>query len=73
MFCTAFNYISLRLLGEGAEVEVVSKARNWIHDHGGITSILSWGKTWLSVYIYYIRVSRVPNYSTFLSNVHIYI
>ncbi|KAL0552584.1 hypothetical protein IC582_011702 [Cucumis melo] len=51
MFCTTFNYISLRLLGEGPEVEELSKSRIWIQHHGGVTSIPSWGKTWLSVEI----------------------
>ncbi|XP_023548790.1 isomultiflorenol synthase isoform X1 [Cucurbita pepo subsp. pepo] len=49
MFCTTFNYISLRLLGEEPDVEAVAKGRIWIRDHGGVTSILSWGKTWLSI------------------------
>ncbi|KAI7731496.1 hypothetical protein M8C21_006297, partial [Ambrosia artemisiifolia] len=36
MFCTALNYVSLRLLGErmdGGE-GAMTKARNWILDHG---------------------------------------
>uniref|UniRef100_A0A0A0LG93 Terpene cyclase/mutase family member n=1 Tax=Cucumis sativus TaxID=3659 RepID=A0A0A0LG93_CUCSA len=49
MFCTTFNYISLRLLGEGPEVEQLSRSRNWIRQRGGVTSIPSWGKTWLSI------------------------
>ncbi|KAG6575384.1 Pyrophosphate-energized membrane proton pump 3, partial [Cucurbita argyrosperma subsp. sororia] len=49
MFCTTFNYISLRLLGEEPDVEAVARGRIWIRDHGGVTSILSWGKTWLSI------------------------
>ncbi|KAE8651576.1 hypothetical protein Csa_023484 [Cucumis sativus] len=48
MFCTTFNYISLRLLGEGPEVEQLFRSRNWIRHRGGVTSIPSWGKTWLS-------------------------
>ncbi|KDP27753.1 hypothetical protein JCGZ_19782 [Jatropha curcas] len=31
--------------GDGA----MDKARKWIHDHGGLTYIPSWGKMWLSV------------------------
>ncbi|KAK6152128.1 hypothetical protein DH2020_014763 [Rehmannia glutinosa] len=51
MFCTALNYISLRLLGEGMDGGdgSMQKARTWILDHGGATYIPSWGKLWLSV------------------------
>ncbi|XP_038889705.1 isomultiflorenol synthase-like isoform X2 [Benincasa hispida] len=49
MFGTTFNYISLRLLGEGPDVEAVSRSRNWIRQRGGVVSIPSWGKTWLSI------------------------
>ncbi|KAI3923481.1 hypothetical protein MKW92_027041, partial [Papaver armeniacum] len=41
MFGTTLNYICMRILGLGA--------RKWIVDHGGVTSIPSWGKTWLSI------------------------
>ncbi|KAI4334868.1 hypothetical protein L6164_013576 [Bauhinia variegata] len=54
MFCTALNYVCMRLLGEGPEAEVglnnaCARARSWILDHGGVTHIPSWGKTWLSI------------------------
>ncbi|KAI4317444.1 hypothetical protein L6164_025311 [Bauhinia variegata] len=54
MFCTALNYICMRILGEGPEAEVglnnaCARARIWILDHGGVTHIPSWGKTWLSI------------------------
>ncbi|XP_050289376.1 cycloartenol synthase isoform X3 [Quercus robur] len=51
MFGTALNYVTLRLLGEGAEdgLEAMEQARKWILDHGGATAITSWGKMWLSV------------------------
>ncbi|XP_009364429.2 beta-amyrin synthase isoform X1 [Pyrus x bretschneideri] len=52
MFCTAYNYVSLRLLGEGpdgGEDNAMASGRKWIFDHGGVTNIPSWGKTWLSV------------------------
>ncbi|KAK9084853.1 hypothetical protein Sjap_025264 [Stephania japonica] len=52
MFGTALNYISLRLLGEGldgSEDNACARARKWIKDHGGVTYIPSWGKTWLSI------------------------
>ncbi|KAM4113425.1 hypothetical protein ACJW30_05G219400 [Castanea mollissima] len=46
MFGTALNYVTLRLLGEGAEdgLEAMEQARKWILDHGGATAITSWGK-----------------------------
>ncbi|XP_010245750.1 PREDICTED: beta-amyrin synthase-like isoform X2 [Nelumbo nucifera] len=53
MFSTVLNYISMRILGEGPEGgrdRAVPRARKWIHDHGGATSIPSWGKTWLSIF-----------------------
>ncbi|XP_004299757.1 PREDICTED: cycloartenol synthase 2-like isoform X2 [Fragaria vesca subsp. vesca] len=52
MFCTALSYVSLRLLGEemdGGDDGAMEKARKWILHRGGVTSIPSWGKMWLSV------------------------
>ncbi|KAI4351132.1 hypothetical protein L6164_005515 [Bauhinia variegata] len=51
MFGTVLNYITLRLLGEGANDGngTMEKARDWILGHGGATFITSWGKMWLSV------------------------
>ncbi|KAK9282326.1 hypothetical protein L1049_005240 [Liquidambar formosana] len=52
MFCTAFSYIVMRILGEGpdgSQDNAVARARKWILDHGGVTYIPSWGKTWLSI------------------------
>ena len=52
MFCTTFNYICMRILGEkpdGGQDNACARARQWILDHGGVTHIPSWGKTWLSV------------------------
>ncbi|XP_011078187.1 cycloartenol synthase-like isoform X2 [Sesamum indicum] len=51
MFCTALNYVSLRLLGEGADGGdgAMHKARTWILERGGATYTPSWGKFWLSV------------------------
>ncbi|XVF24704.1 hypothetical protein REPUB_Repub13aG0150400 [Reevesia pubescens] len=52
MFCTALNYICMRLLGEGPDGglnNACERGRKWILDHGGVTTIPSWGKTWLSV------------------------
>ena len=52
MFCTTLNYICLRILGEGCDGgkdNACARGRKWIRDHGGVTFIPSWGKTWLSV------------------------
>uniref|UniRef100_A0A067DDU9 Lupeol synthase OSC3 n=1 Tax=Citrus sinensis TaxID=2711 RepID=OSC3_CITSI len=52
MFGTVFNYICMRLLGEGpdgGENSGCTRARKWILDRGGATGIPSWGKTWLSI------------------------
>ncbi|KAJ8760087.1 hypothetical protein K2173_010943 [Erythroxylum novogranatense] len=49
MFCTVFNYISLRMFGEGVDDTDCARARKWIVDHGGAAYILSWGKIWLAI------------------------
>ncbi|KAK8293998.1 hypothetical protein V6Z12_D06G225400 [Gossypium hirsutum] len=52
MFCTALNYICMRLLGVGPDGglnNACDRARKWILDRGGVTTISSWGKTWLSL------------------------
>ncbi|KAK6263743.1 hypothetical protein SCA6_019177 [Theobroma cacao] len=52
MFSTALNYICMRLLGEGpdgGQDNACKRARKWILDRGGVTTIPSWGKTWLSI------------------------
>ncbi|XP_074268305.1 beta-amyrin synthase-like [Silene latifolia] len=52
MFCTALNYICLRMLGVGPDEgddNACPRARKWILDHGSVTHIPSWGKTWLSI------------------------
>ncbi|XP_022642924.1 beta-amyrin synthase isoform X4 [Vigna radiata var. radiata] len=52
MYCSALNYVTMRILGEGANGghnDACAKARKWIHDHGSITLMPSWGKFWLSV------------------------
>ncbi|KAL3753876.1 hypothetical protein ACJRO7_001167 [Eucalyptus globulus] len=52
MFCTVLSYICMRILGEGpngGREDACTRARKWIHDHGGVTYIPSWGKTWLSI------------------------
>ncbi|KAG5569823.1 hypothetical protein H5410_059589 [Solanum commersonii] len=52
MFCTALSYICMRILEEGpdgGESNACARARKWILDHGSVTAIPSWGKTWLSI------------------------
>ncbi|RDY07322.1 Beta-amyrin synthase, partial [Mucuna pruriens] len=52
MFCTTLSYICMRILGEGpngGHNNACAKARKWIHDHGSVTHLPSWGKFWLSV------------------------
>ncbi|XP_059447343.1 beta-amyrin synthase-like isoform X2 [Corylus avellana] len=52
MFSTALSYICMRMLGEGpdgGQDNACARARKWILDHGGVTHIPSWGKTWLSI------------------------
>ncbi|KAG5569829.1 hypothetical protein H5410_059595, partial [Solanum commersonii] len=52
MFCTTLNYICMRILGEGPDGgknNACARARKWILDHGSVTAIPSWGKTWLSI------------------------
>ncbi|GLT38200.1 hypothetical protein SLA2020_124640 [Shorea laevis] len=52
MFCTALSYICMRILEEGPDGgldNACARARKWILDHGSVTHIPSWGKTWLSI------------------------
>ena len=49
MFGTALSYVTLRILGVGADDPVIEAARAWIHVRGGAHSITSWGKFWLAV------------------------
>ncbi|KAJ4843521.1 hypothetical protein Tsubulata_016321, partial [Turnera subulata] len=53
MFCTALSYICMRILGEGpngGQDNACARARKWIRDHGSVTHVPSWGKTWLSIF-----------------------
>ena len=54
MIGSALSYVALRLLGEGPDDGngAIDRGRKWILDHGGATGIPSWGKTYLSVYLY---------------------
>lgn len=57
MIGSVLNYVGLRLLGETSSPNdngdgALAKGRKWILDHGGATSIPSWGKVYLSVCIF---------------------
>ncbi|KAF3432237.1 hypothetical protein FNV43_RR26976 [Rhamnella rubrinervis] len=52
MMCTVFNYLAMRILGEGPDGgldNACSRARKWILDRGGAIYSASWGKTWMSI------------------------
>ncbi|XP_057520962.1 cycloartenol Synthase-like [Amaranthus tricolor] len=51
MFGSALTYVTLRLLGEGADDGdgAMERGRKWILEHGSASAITSWGKMWLSV------------------------
>lgn len=72
MFCTALNYVTLRLLGESINEDgdggALVNARKWILDHGGVTHIPSWGKLWLSVSLLLLLFLVVVVVSLFMRN-----
>jgi squalene/oxidosqualene cyclase-like protein len=49
MFGTVLQYVSLRILGEDAQLPAMMRARQWIQQHGGATGIPSWGKFYLAL------------------------
>ncbi|KAJ1909960.1 Lanosterol synthase (Oxidosqualene--lanosterol cyclase), partial [Tieghemiomyces parasiticus] len=49
VFGTTLNYVTLRILGVGADEEPMIKARNTLHSLGGAAGIPAWGKFWLSI------------------------
>lgn len=76
MFGSVLNYVTLRLLGEGANDGdgAMEKGCQWILDHGGAAVITSWGKMWLSVlcslyllHLLFIICSNMPFYSCFFN------
>jgi lanosterol synthase len=48
IFFTTLAYVALRVLGVPTDDPMVARARAWIHANGGVLSIASWGKLWLS-------------------------
>lgn len=64
MFCTALSYICMRILGEGpdgGQDNACARARKWILDHGSVTHMPSWGKTWLSVRMALLNGKNMSN------------
>ncbi len=56
VFFTTIAYIALRLLGQPPDDAMLSRARAWLHaTPGGVASIPSWGKFWLSLLGLYDR------------------
>jgi squalene cyclase len=49
MFGTVMNYVAMRLLGVTRADNRIARARGWIKERGGATSIPGWGKFWLAV------------------------
>ncbi len=49
MFGTVLTYISLRILGVAASEPRLTRAKAFIHSHGGAQATPSWGKFWLCV------------------------
>ncbi|KAI7879668.1 terpene synthase [Lichtheimia hyalospora FSU 10163] len=47
VFGTALNYVTLRILGLGADHPAMVKARNTLHKLGGATGAPAWGKFYL--------------------------
>jgi hypothetical protein len=64
----------MRILGEGpngGQENACARARKWIHDHGGVTHVPSWGKIWLSVY-YIIFLIKNRNSQNFNASIYVY-
>ena len=46
VYCTVFNYICMTIIGkrpDGGQGNACLRGQKWILDHGGATSIPSWG------------------------------
>jgi 2,3-oxidosqualene cyclase len=49
VFFTSLGYVALRLLGTGPDEPIARRARSWLRAQpGGVLSIPTWGKYWLS-------------------------
>lgn len=44
MFCTALNYVALRILGASPEETPLANMRSWLQQNGGPAGAASWGK-----------------------------
>lgn len=48
MFCSALNYVALRLVGASAEDPASRRGRDFLHAHGGCLQTAPWTKFWLA-------------------------
>ncbi len=49
LFHTVLAYVALRLLGRAADDPLLVAARRWIHGHGGVPQLPTWGRVWLAM------------------------
>ena len=60
-FVTSMVYVALRCLGASADHPLAVSARSWLHAQpGGILSVPTWGKFWLSLFGLYGRDGLRP-------------
>ena len=53
VFVTTLVYVALRTLGLPPDHPMCARALAWLHAHGGVLHIPSWGKAWLAMYNLY--------------------
>lgn len=49
LFHTTLGYVALRLLGHDTSDPLVAGAMRWIRQHGGVTTLPTWGRIWLAL------------------------
>jgi lanosterol synthase len=49
VFVTSLVYVAARLLGVSADHPLTVSAKRWLHSHGGVLAIPTWGKFWLAL------------------------
>ncbi|WP_162669843.1 2,3-oxidosqualene cyclase [Gemmata massiliana] len=61
VFVTSLVYVAMRCLGVSADRPLAIRARNWLHTQpGGILSVPTWGKFWLTLLGLYGRDGLRP-------------
>jgi squalene/oxidosqualene cyclase-like protein len=60
LFHTTLGYVALRLLGHPPQAPLLTDARTWIEQHGGIWAIPTWGRIWLAMLGLYPWASVQP-------------